>query len=135
MVFLAPLAIVRMLVSIIGLLLAFLVIQVEITDIQACHDGPLPPKQGRTYTAIYDRPCDRGFVVICVQVTLLGQHPTKPLPKHQEAVSRGTLKVLGRVLLWLCSGGAVTVEVGHVHDSWVRWRMHKAQRCCSSSSG
>ena len=56
-----------------------------------------------------------------MQITLLGQHPTKPLPKHQEAVSRGTLKVLGRVLLWLCSGGAVTVEVGQARGSGHRW--------------
>ena len=46
-----------------------------------------------------------------MQLALLGQHPTKPLPKVQEAVSRSTLKALGRALLWLCSGGAVTVEV------------------------
>ena len=112
-VFLAPLAIVRVLVSIIGLLLAFLVIQVETASGQPCHDGPLSPKQRQAYTT-REQALQSIFAVLPVQITLLGQHPTKPLPKHQEAVSRGTLKVLGRVLLWLCSGGAVTVEVGQV---------------------
>jgi hypothetical protein len=118
-VFLAPLAIVRILVSIIGLLLAFLVIQVGIAHIRSCQDGPPPPKQISAYTAIKQALQSRG-VVLCVQITLVGQHPTKPLPKRQEAVSRGTLKVLGRVLLWLCSGGAVTIEVGQLRGLWVR---------------
>jgi hypothetical protein len=70
-------------------------------------------------------------VVLAVQITLLGQHPTKPLPKHQEAVSRGTLKVLGRVLLWLCSGGAVTVEVGPSARLAGQMTPDKAQHCHS----
>lgn len=51
-VFLAPLAIVRMFVSIIGLLLAFLVIQVKSARIQPCQDGPPPRKHSQAYMAI-----------------------------------------------------------------------------------
>lgn len=70
--FLAPLAIARLLVSIVGVVLAWLIIL----------------------------------------FTLLGQHPTKPLPKWKEVVSRSTLKVTARVVLWACAGGKITVEVG-----------------------
>lgn len=69
-VFLAPLAIARLLVSIVGVVLAWLIIL----------------------------------------FTLLGQHPTEPLPKWKEVVSRSTLKVTARVVLWVCAGGKVTVE-------------------------
>lgn len=49
-----------------------------------------------------------GWLVI--RITLLGEHPTRPLPKYKEAVSRSTLKILGRMALWACAGGKITVE-------------------------
>ncbi len=48
---------------------------------------------------------------LVIRLALLGEHPTKPLPKWKEVISRNAVKVVGRFLLFIGSGGSASVKV------------------------
>ena len=50
----------------------------------------------------------RTFSAICWQ----GEHPLRPLPTWKEAITRSTVKAIGRVILITSVGGPITIKVG-----------------------
>ena len=46
-----------------------------------------------------------------IRLALVGEHPTRPLPKWKEAVSRSIVKAIGRCILFIIAGGRISVKV------------------------